>query len=96
MYPPNRLQPTEKYVSDAAAIEDGDGPVFQAHRRLLRRLAMEPYAVNPGILRWPLSRKEEVDSERYLWMSGYARREDDATVIELRGLRLCQKGVTVF
>ena len=93
---PNRLELTEKYETDAANVDDGAGPVFQAHRRLLRRLVSEPFQLDPGILRRPLSRREDVDEERYLWMSGYARREGAETVIELRGLRLCQKGATVF
>jgi len=100
--PSNKLKPSEKYVADAAKVEDGEGPVFQAHRRLLQRLARESFD-RPG----RISRREDVDKQRYLWFSGVVvippevLLPDDPppqleTVVELRGLRLCQKGVTIL
>lgn len=96
MRPPNRLDPTQKFVADAAKIDDVGGPVFQAQRRLLKRLATERFELNPGILRRPISRKEDVDGDRFLWMSGYVYRDGEQIVVELRGQRLEQKGVTIL
>jgi hypothetical protein len=89
-------------VADAAKVEDGEGPVFEAHRRLLQRLARESFE-RPG----RISRREDVDEQRYLWLSGVvvippqAVGPDDPppqpeTIVELRGLRLCLKGVTIL
>ena len=93
MHSANKLRPTEKYVADAAKVEDAEGPVFQAHRRLLQRLVRERFDRDGRI-----SRREAVDAERYLWFSGIVvmSPQNGGTVVEMRGLRLCQEGVTVL
>jgi hypothetical protein len=89
---PNKLQPTETYVDNATKMEVGDegGPVFEAHRRLLRRLVNEEFTDGGQI-----SRHEDVDEDRYLKLLAVVvpSPAGEPTRIELRGLRLRQKGV---